>query len=209
MTLESFSKHEGIVLPLDREDLDTDQILPQQFMKRTERTGFGPYLFHELRYLEDGTPDPAFILNRPAYRDATILVTGRNCGCGSSRETAAYALHDYGLRSIVAPSFADIFASNCFENGMLLVELPEADVRYLLDLAASEPGFRLLVDLERCVVRDGSGFERSFNVDPYRRYCLLNGLDSVAATVGHEEAILGYEATIPSWRTPRPGMQRS
>jgi 3-isopropylmalate/(R)-2-methylmalate dehydratase small subunit len=201
--MQPFSAHQGIVLPLDREDLDTDQILPGEFMKLIERTGFSPYLFHELRYLPDGSPDPGFVLNHPSYQGAAILVTGRNCGCGSSRETAVYALRDYGFRVIIAPSFADIFAGNCFENGLLLIALPQGDVRYLIDEAVSRPGYRLHVDLERCVVWDGEGFRRSFQVDPYRRECLLKGLDGVAMTLQRDGEIRYYEAQVPPWRTVR------
>lgn len=201
--MREFKSHEGIVLPIDREDLDTDQLLPQQFMKRVERTGFGPFLFHELRYLPDGSPDPEFVLNRPAYREATILVTGRNCGCGSSRETAAYAVRDYGFRVAISPSFADIFATNCFKNGILLITLPEADIRHLLVRAAREPGYRLKVDLEVCQVKDSTGFLRDFQIDSYRLHCLLNGLDDIAMTLGYEVDIQAYERDMQPWRSTR------
>jgi 3-isopropylmalate/(R)-2-methylmalate dehydratase small subunit len=199
--MEPFVRLTGVVAPLDRVNVDTDQIIPKQFLKRIERTGFGQFLFFDWRYLEDGRPNPEFELNHPGYQGASILVAGRNFGCGSSREHAPWALLDYGFRAIIAPSFADIFRNNCFQNGMLPVVLPEEDVRLLLDKAKARPGYRLTVDLERCVVEDEEGFRRSFEVDPFRRHCLLNGLDDIGLTLQHEEKIRAYEATIPEWRT--------
>lgn len=198
-----FVRTVGTVLPLDRTDVDTDQILPREYMKRIERTGFEPYLFHELRYLESGEPDPGFVLNRPGHRDSTILVSGRNFGCGSSREVAVFALADYGFRVLIAPSFGEILYNNCFNNGILPVIMPEKDVRYLLDRASAMPGYRLAVDLESCTVSDENGFLRSFEIEGYRRHRLLSGLDEVSLTLQLEDRILAYEERIPPWRHVR------
>ena len=188
-----FTSHEGIVVPLDRADIDTDQIIPKQFLKRIERTGYGQFLFNDWRKRADGTPDPAFILNRPEYRDATILVAGRNFGCGSSREHAPWALLDYGIRAVISSGFADIFKSNCYQNGLLPVELTEAEIAHLMASAQSEEGYRLTVDLEAREVRNGDGWSATFSIDPFRRRCLLSGLDDIALTLEHEERIGAYE----------------
>ena len=180
-------------MPLDRVDVDTDQIIPKQFLKRLGRTGYGQFLFHDWRKGPDGAPDPDFVLNRPEHRDATILVAGRNFGCGSSREHAPWALLDYGLRAVMSSSFADIFKSNCYQNGLLPVELSEAEVAHVMASAQSEGGYRLTVDLEAQEVRDRDGWSAAFSIDPFRRRCLLNGWDDIALTLEHEGRIDAYE----------------
>ena len=192
--MEPFVSHSGLVAPLDRVNVDTDQIIPKQFLKRIERSGFGQFLFFDWRYLEGGRPNPEFELNRAGYEGATILVAGRNFGCGSSREHAPWALADYGFRAIVAPSYADIFYNNCFKNGLLPVTLPEAAVQELLGKAQARPGYRLTVDLEAQEVRDAAGFRAPFSVDPFRRDCLLRGLDDIGMTLQHEADIAAFEA---------------
>src|SRR5919109_2446406 len=177
--MQPFTRLTGVAAPLDRVNVDTDQIIPKQFLKRIERTGFGQFLFFDWRYLEDGRPNPAFELNHPGYAGATILLAGRNFGCGSSREHAPWALLEYGFRAIIAPSFADIFYNNCFKNGMLPVTLPETQVTALLCRAQAQPGYRVTVDLERCVVEDEQGLRYAFQVDEFRRSCLRNGLDDI------------------------------
>lgn len=191
--MQPFVKHTGLVVPLDRSDVDTDQIIPKQFLKRIERTGFGEFLFFDWRYLEDGSPNPEFILNRPKYRGATILLARRNFGCGSSREHAPWALADYGFRAIIAPSFADIFYNNSLKNGLLPVRLPEDAVDELFRRTLGEEGYRLTVDLEHCVVADERGFRAPFEIDAFRRECLLKGLDDIGLTLEHEEKIAAYE----------------
>ena len=193
--MEPFVKINGIVAPLDRVNVDTDQIIPAVFLKSIERTGFQDALFSSWRYLEDGTPNPDFVLNVPAYRSATVLVAGRNFGCGSSREHAPWALHDYGIRCIIAPSFADIFYNNCLQNGLLPVRLPEETVRRILDKAAQEPGYRINVNLEDQRVWDETEeIAVQFDMDPARRHALLNGLDDIGQTLQHEDKIDAYEA---------------
>ncbi len=191
--MQPFTTHTGLVAPLDRANVDTDQIIPKQFLKRIERTGFGQYLFFDWRFRDDGTENASFELNRPAYRGASILLARANFGCGSSREHAPWALADYGFRAIIAPSFADIFFNNCFKNGLLPVRLDEASVDDLFRRCAERTGYRLTVDLQTCSVADESGFERSFDVDPFRRHCLLNGLDDIELTLVHEDKITAYE----------------
>ncbi len=190
--MEPFRKHTGRVVPLDRANVDTDQIIPKQFLKRIERTGFGRYLFYDWRYYEDGSDDATFVLNRPEYQGATILLARRNFGSGSSREHAVWALVDYGFRAVIAPSFADIFYGNALKNGLLPVRLSEEDIDYLFRKA--EGGCELCVDLEACRVSDASGWERSFEIDPYFRRMLLNGWDEIALTLQHEDKIAAYEA---------------
>jgi len=196
--VQSFTIHSGTVVPLDRANVDTDQIIPKQFLKRIERTGFGQYLFFDWRFLPDGAPDPSFELNHPLRAGASILLARRNFGCGSSREHAPWALADYGFRAVIAPTFADIFFANCFQNGMLPVILDEADVETLFHrAAAAEAGgapYRLTVDLTAGEVRDADGFVRSFSVDPFRRTCLLEGLDNIALSLKHVDAIPAWEA---------------
>ena len=194
--METFVKHTGIVVPFDRVDVDTDQIIPKQFLKRIERTGYGQFLFFDLRLLPDGTLNPDFILNHPGYQDATVLVTGRNFGCGSSREHAPWALRDYGFRAIIAPSFADIFRNNCFQNGILPVALPEEQVDQIMDISKTNPGYQVTVDLEDCRVFDEEGVSARFQVDEFRRYCLLNGLDDIGLTLLREEKIGEYERRV-------------
>ena len=191
--MEPFTNHTGLVLPMDRPNVDTDQIIPKQFLKRIERTGFGQYLFFDWRYLDDGSPNADFELNRPEYRGASVLVARRNFGCGSSREHAPWALEDYGFRVLVAPSFADIFYNNCFKNGMLPVRLDEAVVDDLFARAARHQGYQLTIDLESCTITDQHGLSLTFEVDPFRRHCLLNGLDDIAMTLEHEADITAYE----------------
>ena len=205
--MQPFDRVTGVAVPLNRPDVDTDQIIPKQFLKRIERTGFGQFLFHDWRRRPDGAPDPDFELNRPGYAGATILLAGRNFGCGSSREHAPWALEDYGFRTIIAPSFADIFYNNCFKNGLLPVTLPEATIAELMARATERPGYQLTVDLEQGEVLDEEGGIAPFEVDPFRRHCLLNGLDDVNLTLQQATAITTYEQRRPSHRpvtTPKP-----
>jgi 3-isopropylmalate/(R)-2-methylmalate dehydratase small subunit len=188
--MKAFRKHTGLVAPLDRANVDTDQIIPKQFLKRIERTGFGEFLFYDWRYLPDGHPDPSFVLNHPRYKDASILVTGKNFGCGSSREHAPWALGEFGFRVIIAPSFADIFANNCFKNGMLPVALPAEQVAEIMKRHA------VTVDLERQTIEDGEGFSVEFVVGEFQRYCLLEGLDDIGLTLRYEDAIRAYEQDL-------------
>ena len=198
--MEPFTKLTGLAAPLDRVNTDTDQIIPKQFLKRIERTGFGQYLFFDWRYEADGkTPNPEFELNQPQYAGASILVTGKNFGCGSSREHAPWALADYGFKAILAPSYADIFYNNCFKNGMLPLTLPEETITLLL-ARAETPGYTMTVDLESQTVTDTLGFSAAFDVDPFRRHCLLNGLDDIGLTLQHEPDITTYESARPSWK---------
>ena len=198
--MQPFTKLTGLAAPLDRVNADTDQIIPKQFLKRIERTGFGQFLFFDWRYLADGkTPNPEFELNQPQYQGATILITGKNFGCGSSREHAPWALEDYGFKAILAPSYADIFYNNCFKNGMLPLTLPEETIALLLERAKT-PGYQMTVDLENLTVSDSLGFSQTFEVDPFRRHCLLNGLDDIGLTLQHEPDITTYESKRPVWK---------
>jgi len=196
--MQPFTTHTGIVAALDRANVDTDQIIPKQFLKRIERTGFGQFLFFDWRFRADGSPDPAFELNRPESAGASILLARRNFGCGSSREHAPWALADYGFRAVIAPTFADIFFNNCFQNGMVPIRLDEADVAELFRrvAAATAAGgqYRLHVDLRECRVNDDAGFSRSFTVDPFRRQCLLEGLDDIGLSLRHADEIAAWEA---------------
>jgi 3-isopropylmalate/(R)-2-methylmalate dehydratase small subunit len=188
-----FKTHTGLVALLDRANVDTDQIIPKQFLKRIERTGFGEFLFYDWRYLPDGQLNPSFELNRPRYRGASILVAGKNFGCGSSREHAPWALGEYGFRAIIAPSFADIFANNCFKNGMLPIPLSDSEVGTIMERVERAEGYELTVDLERQVVEDATGLSIQFVVDEFQRHCLLDGLDDIGLTLRHEESIRAYE----------------
>jgi 3-isopropylmalate/(R)-2-methylmalate dehydratase small subunit len=191
--MESFRIHEGRMAPLDRANVDTDQIIPKQFLKRIERSGFGPFLFYDWR-----RTDPDFVLNRPEYQGASVLVTGPNFGCGSSREHAPWSLQDAGFRAVIAASFADIFQSNCLKIGLLPVTLPESSVRRLVELAEEDPATAIVVDLESQTV-SAAGFSDRFEIDPYARECLLNGWDAVALTLRHEDVIAAYEARREEW----------
>jgi len=197
--MEPFRVHTGIVVPLDRVDVDTDQIIPKQFLKRIERTGFGQFLFYDWRFYPDGSLNTEFVLNEPRYKGASVLVAGRNFGCGSSREHAPWALGQYGFRAVIATSFADIFFNNCAQNGILLVRLPEERISELLRRAQQNSGYRLTVDLEKCEVRDEQGFLEKFSVDPFRRRCLLEGLDDIGLTLQHEAKIAAFEKRPPAW----------
>ncbi|MGI9166776.1 MAG: 3-isopropylmalate dehydratase small subunit [Pyrinomonadaceae bacterium] len=199
-----FRVHTGLVAPLDRPNVDTDQIIPKQFLKRIERTGFGEFLFYDWRYLAKDVPDESFVLNASAYRNATILVTGKNFGCGSSREHAPWALLDYGFRAIIAPSFADIFANNCLKNGIVPVVLPEVEVENLLKRSQEVPGYQVTVDLERLAVEDDHGFYASFAMDDFHRHCLIEGLDDIALTLTLEPEITAYEKGRPQWQKSPP-----
>jgi 3-isopropylmalate/(R)-2-methylmalate dehydratase small subunit len=192
--MQPFRVHTGRVAALPRVNVDTDQIIPKQFLKRIERTGFGVSLFYDWRYLADGSPDPAFELNRPQAAGASILLAGTNFGCGSSREHAPWALGEYGFRAIVAPSFADIFYGNCCQNGLLPVALPEPAVTELFHRAAeARVGYELTVDLERTQVSDADGFAAPFTIAPYRRAMLLEGLDEIGRTLRQESSIAAFE----------------
>jgi 3-isopropylmalate/(R)-2-methylmalate dehydratase small subunit len=192
--MQPFIKHTGLVAVMDRANVDTDQIIPKQFLKRIERTGFGKFLFFDWRFHDDGTPNAEFELNRPEFAGATILVARRNFGCGSSREHAPWALEDFGFRAIIAPSFADIFYNNCFKNGLLPVRLEEAAVQDLFGRCRTHSGYRVTVDLERCLISDNFGLAIPFAVDAARRHSLLNGLDDIGLTLVHEDKITAYEA---------------
>ena len=192
--MEPFVRLNGVVAPLDRVNVDTDQIIPKQFLKRIERTGYGQFLFFDWRFNPDGSPNSDFILNAPGYRGAAILVSGRNFGSGSSREHAPWALLDYGIRCVIAPSFADIFYNNCFQNGLLPVVLPEEVVKQITDRALADPRYRLSVDLEdRRVWDEREEIAATFEIEPFRRYCMLNGLDDIGLTLEHEEKIAAFE----------------
>ena len=194
--MRAFREHTGVVAPLDRSSVDTDQIIPKQFLKRIERTGYGEFLFYDWRYTGDGKPQPNFVLNQPRFAGASILIAGKNFGCGSSREHAAWALSDYGFRVIIAPTFADIFATNAGNNGLLLVRLPEQEIGALLDRAQQTPSYNLHVSLLDKTVRDDQGFAASFEIDDFRRTCLLEGLDEIGLTLKHESEIGAYESRI-------------
>ena len=201
--MQPFTELTGLVAPLDRANVDTDAIIPNQFLKSIRRTGFGPNLFDEWRYLDRGEPgqdcsnrplNPAFVLNQERYRGATVLLARANFGCGSSREHAPWALLDYGFRALIAPSFADIFYNNCFKNGILPIVLPEDEVDRLFREVQTMPGYRLTVSLPEQTVATPAGAVLRFEVDSYRKHCLLNGLDEIGLTLQHAEAIRGYEA---------------
>lgn len=192
--MKSYRIKRGIAAPLPRTNVDTDQILPKQFLKRVERTGFGEFVFYDWRYRLDGTLDEDFVLNQPQYRKSSILITGANFGCGSSREHAPWGLLDYGFHTIIAPSFADIFYNNCFKNGMLPIVLPESEVSELLRKASDSEPYLITVDLEKQEVSDEQGFRKSFHISEFRRYCLLNGLDDIGLTLRHAEAISAFES---------------
>ena len=193
--MEPFVKASGVVAPLDRVNVDTDQIIPAVHLKSIKRTGFEDALFAAWRYNDDGSPNPDFVLNVPEYRSASILVAGKNFGCGSSREHAPWALHDYGFRCVIAPSFADIFYNNSFQNGLLPVRLPEDDVRRIMDKAKANPGFRLNVDLQaQRVWDDDEEIVLEFELEPARRHAMLNGLDDIGLTLQFDDKISAYEA---------------
>ena len=197
--MEPFTVHSGRVAPLDRVDVDTDQIIPKQFLKSIARTGFDAGLFYDWRFRPDGSPNPDFVLNKPEYRGASILVSGRNFGSGSSREHAPWALQQFGFRAVVAPSFADIFRNNCYQNGLLPVVLPERIVRQLLDRATDQPGYRLTIDLENQTVADERDTLASFDIDPAVKHRLLNGLDDIGLTLQHADDISSFEQRRPTF----------
>jgi 3-isopropylmalate/(R)-2-methylmalate dehydratase small subunit len=199
--MQPFRKHQGRAVPLDRVNVDTDQIIPKQFLKRIERTGFGEFLFYDWRRKPDGEPNDSFVLNNPGYQRASILIAGKNFGCGSSREHAVWALADYGFRAVIAPSFADIFANNSTKNGFLNVTLTDDEVAELMRRSQQE-GYQLTVDLEQRKVYDDQGFSANFQIDDFVRHCLLNGLDDIGLTLQHESDIAAYEARHPSpWQS--------
>ena len=198
--MEAFRWHRGRVAVLDRINVDTDQIIPKQFLKRIERTGFGQFLFFDWRLSEDGTLNPDFELNDPRNQDTSILVTGANFGCGSSREHAPWALQDYGFQVILAPSFADIFYNNCFKNGLLAVTLDEDQISEIMRRAQALPDFQLTVDLEALKVEDGQGLDIQFEVDPFRRECLLGGLDDIGISLQLQDQIQEFESARSSFR---------
>ncbi|AOB30811.1 3-isopropylmalate dehydratase [Bordetella sp. H567] len=201
--MQAFTHHEGLVAPLDRENVDTDLIIPKQFLKSIKRSGFGPNLFDEIRYLDHGEPgmdnskrplNPDFVLNQPRYQGASILLGRKNFGCGSSREHAPWALQQYGFRAIIAPSYADIFFNNSFKNGLLPIVLSELDVARLFDEVKAFPGYKLRIDLEQQVVMTPEGRGIPFDVEPFRKYCLVNGFDDIALTLRQSDKIRAFEA---------------
>jgi 3-isopropylmalate/(R)-2-methylmalate dehydratase small subunit len=201
--MQKFILHKGIVAPMDRENVDTDAIIPKQFLKSIKKTGFGPNLFDEWRYLDKGEPgqDPAsrkpnpdFVLNQARYKGASVLLARKNFGCGSSREHAPWAIDQYGFRAVIAPSFADIFFNNCFKNGLLPIVLPEAAVDLLFSETLAFPGYDLTIDLERQVIVRPQGEEIAFDVQAFRKYCLINGLDDIGLTLRHADKIKHFEA---------------
>jgi 3-isopropylmalate/(R)-2-methylmalate dehydratase small subunit len=196
-------------VPLDRPNVDTDQIIPKQFLKRIERTGYGDFLFYDWRRIQEGpdagNPDPSFVLNKHHHKDAKILIAGKNFGCGSSREHAAWALTDFGFLAVIAPSFADIFFSNAGKNGMILVRLSEADVELLMHRSEKNSQHKITINLEAQTITDDEGFSSTFEIDPFRKYCLLNGLDDIGLTLRHESELDAYESKHDSafWSKPR------
>ena len=201
--MQKFTIHTGLVAPMDRENVDTDAIIPKQFLKSIRKTGFGPHLFDAWRYLDTGEPgmdltkrkpNPDFVLNQPRYKGASVLLARKNFGCGSSREHAPWALDQYGFRAIIAPSYADIFFNNSFKNGLLPIVLPDAQVAALFAEALAFPGYKLTIDLERQVIVKSQGEEIPFDVEVFRKYCLINGLDDIGLTLRHSEKIKAFEA---------------
>jgi len=201
--MNPFRVHKGLVAPMDRENVDTDAIIPKQFLKSIKKSGFGVNLFDEWRYLDAGypgqdpasrRPNPDFVLNQPRYRGASVLIARKNFGCGSSREHAPWALDQYGFRAVIAPSFADIFFGNCFKNGLLPIVLPESEMNRLFDEVAAFVGYSLTIDLERQVIVKADGTELPFEVQPFRKFCLLNGFDDIGLTLRHADKIKAYEA---------------
>lgn len=202
--MQPFRKHTGKVAPLYRANVDTDQIIPKQFLKRIEKTGFGQFLFNDWRRKPDGSSEPEFPLNQPQYSGASILVAAKNFGCGSSREHAVWALADYGFRAVIAPSFADIFANNCVKNGVLTVGLKENETEEIARRASQNRDYQLTVDLEECLVSDKEGFTAKFSIDEFTRHCLLEGLDDIGLTLQHEAEITHYESRHPvptAWKS--------
>ncbi len=192
--MDKFTIHQGLVAPMDRENVDTDQIMPKQFLRRIDKSGLAEGLLYDLRFDTRGAIKPDFVLHRPQYAQAKLLLGGSNFGCGSSREHAPWALQQYGFRAILAPSFADIFFNNCFKNGLLPIQLPESVIAKLFDEVAAFPGYRLTIDLPRQVVVKGDGSEIPFEVQAFRKYCLINGFDDIGLTLRHAEKIRAYEA---------------
>jgi 3-isopropylmalate/(R)-2-methylmalate dehydratase small subunit len=201
--MKAFTVHQGLVAPMDRANVDTDAIIPKQFLKSIQRSGFGPNLFDEWRYLDHGEPgqDPAmrkpnpdFVLNQPRYAGASVLLARENFGCGSSREHAPWALEQYGFRALIAPSYADIFFNNCFKNGLLPIVLPASIVATLFDEVHAFPGYRLTIDLPRQVIVKGDGSDIAFEVEPFRKFCLVNGFDDIGLTLRHADKIKAFEA---------------
>lgn len=215
--MQAFTTHQGLVAPLDRENVDTDLIMPKQFLKSIKRTGFGPNLFDTLRYLDHGEPgmdnskrplNPDFVLNQERYQGASVLLARKNFGCGSSREHAPWALLQFGFRAILAPSFADIFFNNCFKNGLLPIVLPEAEISRLFDDVKAKPGYRLSIDLEAQKIVTDDGRELSFDIEPFRKHCLLNGLDDIGMTLQKADKIKVFEAERLArhpWLVGQPG----
>ena len=191
--MQRFRKHTGLVAPFDRVNVDTDQMVPKQFCKLLTREGYGRFLFYDWRYFEGDAPNPDFVLNQPRYRGASVLLTRANFGCGSSREHAAWAVLDYGFRAIIAPSYADIFYNNCFKNGVLPVTLPDPEVEELFRRAEKTEGYRLTVDLENQTIADETGLKLAFKLDPFRRECLLKGLDDIGLSLRRQDKITAYE----------------
>ena len=216
--MQTFTLLKGLVAPMDRENVDTDAIIPKQFLKSIRKTGFGQNLFDEWRFLDAGfpgqdpgsrQPNPDFVLNQPRYAGAAILMARKNFGCGSSREHAPWALDQFGFRAIIAPSYADIFFNNAAKNGILLIRLPEEQCKTIADWANGEPGFGLTIDLENQSISDGHGLEYTFEIEPFRKHCLLNGLDDIGLTLAHEEMITAFKKTRPAWlpTTPRTNVE--
>ncbi len=195
--MQPFRRHTGLVAPLDRVNVDTDQMIPKQFCKLLTREGYGKFLFYDWRYLPGEKPNPEFELNQPRYQGASILLTRANFGCGSSREHAPWGVADYGFRVLIAPSFADIFYNNCFKNGLLPITLPDEQVDELFRRTYAHEGYRLTVDLEQQMIADKQGLALTFEIDPFRKYCLLNGLDDIGLTLQHEDKIRAFEEKHP------------
>ena len=194
--MEAFKEHVGLAAPLNRLNVDTDQIIPKQFLKRIERTGFGRFLFYDWRFLDNGDPNPGFVLNDPRYQEASILIAGANFGCGSSREHAPWALQQYGFKTVIAPSFADIFRNNCYKNGILPIALPDNVTTDLIEQIEAQEGYRLMIDLEAQQVVQPDGASHPFDIGDFEKHCLLNGLDEIGWTLQFDEQISAYEGRI-------------
>ena len=194
--MEAFKEHVGLAAPLNRLNVDTDQIIPKQFLKRIERTGFGQFLFYDWRFRDNGDPNPDFVLNDPRYQEASILVAGANFGCGSSREHAPWALQQYGFKAVIAPSFADIFRNNCYKNGLLPIALPDDVTANLMEQIEAQEGYRLMIDLEAQQVVQPDGTTHPFEIGDFEKHCLLNGLDEIGWTLQFDEQISAYEGRI-------------